>query len=184
MKTRPPTHGALPLGSYCSHSGLEGESACKCSFALRLVAKPGKKKDTDQCRGFNTRKSHPRAAEMDTDLTFEIQGIIYLIREIFGMRGSESDPHVRIDAWNMVQQVREAQTAQFRPVDGFKAPAELGQLSSTKLLLWRISVAVYILTQQSYLLHPLNQIHQTIHHERWPSDLLEVYTALTVGGFQ
>lgn len=43
LKTRPPTHGALPLGSYCSHSGLEGESACKCSFALRLVAKPGKR---------------------------------------------------------------------------------------------------------------------------------------------
>lgn len=122
---------------------------------------------------------------MDTELTFEIQGIIYLIREIFGMRGSESDPHVRIDTWNVVQQIREAKTAQFRPVDGFKAPAELGQLSSTKLLLWRISVAVYILTQQSYLLHPLNQIYQTFHQERWPSHLLElpeVYSELTVGG--
>lgn len=119
---------------------------------------------------------------MDTALTFEIQGIIYLIGEIFGMRGSEPDPHVRIDAWNVVQQVREAQTARFRPVDGFKAPAELGQLSSTKLLLWRISVAVYILTQQSHLLHPLNQIYQTFHQERRPSHLLEVYSELTVGG--
>lgn len=73
------------------------------------------------------------------------------------MRGSESDPHVRINAWNLVQQVREAQTSLLGSVDGLKAPAELGQLCATKLLLWRISVAVYILTQQSHLLHTLNK---------------------------
>lgn len=37
-----PTHGALPSGPYCSRSGLEGGSACKCFFALQLVAKPGR----------------------------------------------------------------------------------------------------------------------------------------------
>lgn len=73
------------------------------------------------------------------------------------MRGSEPDPHVRNNAWNLVQQVREAQTSLLGSVDGLKAPAELGQFWATKLLLWRISVAVYILTQQSHLLHTLNK---------------------------
>lgn len=73
------------------------------------------------------------------------------------MRGSEPDPHVRINAWNLVQQVREAQTSLLGSVDGLEAPAEPGQLRATKLLLWRIPVAVYILTQQSHLLHTLNK---------------------------
>lgn len=81
------------------------------------------------------------------------------------MRGSESDPHVRIDAWNMVEQVREAQTSLLGFVDGLKAPAELGQLCATKLFFWGISVAVNILTQQSHLLHTLNKQYQTIEQQ-------------------
>ena len=70
----------------------------------------------------------------------------YLVREILGMRGSESDPHVRIDAWHSVQQVGEAQTSLFWSVDGLETPAELGQVWAAELLLWRVSVAVHVLT--------------------------------------
>lgn len=50
----------------------------------------------------------------------------------------------------------EAQASPSASVGGLKAPAEPGQLGATKLLLRRVSVAVYILTQQSHLLHTLN----------------------------
>lgn len=78
------------------------------------------------------------------------------------MRGSESDPHVGIDARYSVQKVGEAQTSLFGPVDGLKPPTELGQVWATELFFWRVPVAVYVLTQQSHLLHTLSRnIHNT-----------------------
>lgn len=91
----------------------------------------------------------------------------YLVGEILGMRGSESDPHVGIDAWHSVQQVGEAQTSLFWSVDGLEAPAELGQVWAAELLLWRVSVAVHVLTQQSHLLHTLNKNIQHTRRVMW-----------------
>lgn len=100
-----------------------------------------------------------------------VLGAAYLVREILGMRGSESDPHVGIDAWHSVQQVGEAQTSLFWSVDGLETPAELGQVWAAELLLWRVSVAVHVLTQQSHLLHTLNKKNPS-HTPRYVTDLL------------
>lgn len=91
------------------------------------------------------------------------------------MRGSESDPHVGIDAWHSVQQVGEAQTSLFWSVDGLETPAELGQVWAAELLLWRVSVAVHVLTQQSHLLHTLNKNIQHTHAALcgWPPHPLQ-----------
>lgn len=69
-----------------------------------------------------------------------------LVREILGMRGRESDPHVRINAWNSVQQVRETKTTLFVPVDGLEPTTELGHIQVAELLFWCVSVAVDVLT--------------------------------------
>lgn len=71
------------------------------------------------------------------------------------MRGGESDPHVRIDARDLVQQVGEAQTSLLASVDGLEAPAEPGRLGAADLLLRRVPVAVYVLAQQRHLPHTL-----------------------------
>ena len=77
------------------------------------------------------------------------------------MRGGESDPHVGVDVGHSVQQVREAQASLFGAVHRLEAPAERGRVGATELLLWRVPVAVHILTEQCHLLHTLRKTATT-----------------------